>query len=368
MPSTITIKTSVGKNKIGKGQPVFVIAELSGNHLQDYARAEKLVRAAAEAGADAVKLQTYTASTMTLNSDKEWFRVGGKDNPKAWQGQTLYQLYQKANTPWEWHPKLQKLAQDLGIVFFSTPFDATAVDFLEKLNVPCYKIASYEATDIPLLKKVARTGKPVIMSVGFASLDEIELAVKTLRENGSENIALLHCLTSYGSTPDLASANLSTINDLETHFGVNAGFSDNNAGIDLPVKAVMAGAMIVEKHLILSRLDGGPDAQFSLEPEELKQMVQKIREVQGQILENSDEAWGKVHYGPANEKEEYNKRFRRSIFASRSIKKGEKFTSENIRVIRPSFGLEPKYYEGTLGRYAAQDIEIATPLTKEMVA
>ncbi len=362
------INTLKIKNRtIGPGWTVFVVAELSGNHLQDYERAEKLVYAAAEAGVDAVKLQTYTADTMTIDSDKEWFLVGGKANPKEWQGQTLYELYQKANTPWEWHPKLQKLVTDLGLIFFSTPFDETAVDFLEKLEVPCYKIASYEATDIPFLKKVGATGKPVIMSVGFASQNEIELAVKTLRESGCEQLALLHCLTSYGSTPDLENTNLETIKDLATRFGVIAGFSDNNAGVELPVKAVMAGAQIVEKHLILSRNEGGPDAQFSLEPREFKEMVSKIRELNGKKLDETDRAWGKVHYGPVNIAEEYNKRFRRSIFVVKDIKRGEKFSPENIRVIRPAFGLEPKYYEEVLGKSAARDIEFGTPLSREMI-
>lgn len=365
------MEIKLGNKKIGQGHPVFIIAELSGNHLQDYSRAEKLVRAAAVAGADAVKLQTYTPDTMTIDSDKEWFFVGGKDNPKDWQGQTLYELYKKAMTPWEWHPKLMKLATDLGLVFFSTPFDASAVDFLETLNVPCYKIASYEVTDIPLLKTVASTKKTVIVSVGFATLDEIEEAVKTLRENGTTDLALLHCLTSYGSDSDIVNAYLANIKDLQGRFNVVSGFSDNNAGIQLPVKAVKVGALIIEKHLTLSRADGGPDAQFSLEPAEFKEMVRRIRAGTSPTLlfakEGERGSSNRVHYGPANEKEEYNKRFRRSIFAVKDIKKGEKLTAENIRVIRPAFGLQPKLYESILGKTATKDIKRETPLKWEMV-
>jgi len=364
MSAILTIKTAKGEKKIGAGHPVFVMAELSGNHMQDYDRAVKLVRAAADAGADAVKLQTYTADTITLDSDKEWFRVGGKDNPKDWQGQTLYQLYQKANTPWDWHPKLQKIAESLGRIFFSTPFDDTAVDFLEKLDVPVYKIASYEATDIPLLKKVAATGKPVILSVGFATIEEIELAVKTLRENGCREIALLHCLTSYGKAPSPNTAFLANIQDLADRFGAVSGFSDNNAGIELPIAAVRAGATIVEKHLTLSRAEGGPDAQFSLEPSEFAEMTRQIRAVEKETRQREA---GEVRYGPANEQEEYNKRFRRSIFVARNIAAGEKFIAENVRVVRPAFGLEPKYYEKVLGRVATSDIEAGTPLKWNLI-
>src|SRR3989344_893705 len=278
----IEIKTTRGIRKIGQGQPTFVVAELSANHLQDYDRAVKLIHAAAEAGADAVKLQTYTADTMTIDSDKKWFVVGGKDNPKDWQGQTLYQLYEKASTPWDWHPRLQKLAEDLGLVFFSTPFDGSAVDFLEGLNVPIYKIASYEVTDIPLLKKIGRTQKPVLMSVGFATLEEIELAVQPLHYSGAGQIAILHCLTSYGTAPQNHEANLANIRDLGLRFSSVVGFSDNNAGIELPLAAVRASALIIEKPLTLSRAEGGPDAQFSLEPSEMAEMIRQIRSTQDQ--------------------------------------------------------------------------------------
>ena len=354
----------IGSRCVGAGAAPLIIAEMSGNHNQSLDVALQIVEAAARAGAHALKLQTYTADTITLDSDKEWFRVGGKDNPRDWQGQTLYQLYQKANTPWDWHPKLQKIAESLGLIFFSTPFDDTAVDFLEKLDVPVYKIASYEATDTPLLKKVATAGKPVILSVGFATIEEIKLAVKTLRENGCREIALLHCLTSYGKAPSADTAYLGNIQDLADRFGVVSGFSDNNAGIELPIAAVRAGAVIVEKHLTLSRAEGGPDAQFSLETSEFAEMTRQIRAVEKKARQREA---GEIRYGPANEQEEYNKRFRRSIFVARNIAAGEKFTAENVRVVRPAFGLEPKYYEKVLGRVATSDITAGTPLKWDLI-
>lgn len=356
--------------KVGQGSPVFVVAEISGNHYQNYDEAVKLVKAAAEAGADAVKFQTYTPDTMTINSNKQWFRVGGEDNPENWQGKTLYQLYQENYTPWGWLPKLKKLVEDLGLVFFSTPFDETAVDFLEGLGTPCYKIASYEITDIPLLKKVGETGKPVIISVGFVDLREIELAVETLKQSGAFKIALLHCLTNYSEGVQKEQAYLGTIADLAERFKLISGFSDNNAGIEVPVAAVESGACIIEKHLILDRKLGGADAGFSLEPREFKEMVRKIRlltpTLSSQRRGRKGEE-GRIHYGPANAQEEYNKRFRRSIFAVKDIKNGEKLTRDNIRVIRPAFGLEPKYYQEVLGKTARLNIEKGTPLSWELL-
>lgn len=359
----------IGEKKIGTKNPCFVVAELSGNHHQNYDEAVALVRAAKEAGADAVKLQTYTADTITLRSDKEWFRVGGKDNPEGWKGKTLYELYTEASTPWEWQPKLKELADEIGIMLFSSPFDETAVDFLEKMQVPCYKIASYEVTDFLLLRKVARTGKPVIMSVGYASLQEIEFALKTLRENGAKDIAVLHCVTGYSGKPEVADMHLSTIKDLQTRFGVVGGFSDNNAGIEIPLMAVAAGAGVIEKHIILDRKQGGPDAQFSLEPSELKEMVRSIRVVEsGEMkLSVAQKLLGKSHYGPANALEEYNRRWRRSLFAGEDIKRGELFTRENVRDVRPAFGLETKYYDEVVGKRATKDIDFATPLAWDMV-
>ena len=357
----------IGERSVGGKNPGFIVAEIAGNHHQKYEEAEALVRAAHVAGADAVKLQTYTPDTMTLNSDKEWFRVGMEaDNPTSWKGKTLYQLYQTAYTPWDWQPKLKKLADELGILLFSSPFDTTAVDFLEKMNVTCYKIASYEVNDLILLKKVAQTGKPVIMSVGYASAEDINLALKTLRENGAKDIAILHCITDYKGKPDEARANLATIADIEKRWGVPAGFSDNSGGIDIPIMASKAGAAIIEKHIILSRSLGGPDADFSLEPEELKELVDVLKNGKNHFIDENrfQKVLGQPFYGPRNELEKYNLRWRRSLFAAKDIKKGEIFTSENVRSVRPSFGLHTKYYEQVIGKTAAMDIEFATPLQK----
>ena len=359
----------IGKKNVGSGYHCFVVAEISGNHHQNYDEAVALVMAAAEASADAVKLQTYTPDTMTLNSDREWFKVGGEDNPDLWKGKTLYQLYQTAYTPWDWQPKLKKLADELGIILFSTPFDDTAVDFLEKMDVSCYKIASYEATDFVLLRKVARTGKPVIVSIGYASLDEVKFALDTLINNGAKDIAILHCVTGYSGNPKMGDMNLKTIADIRERFGLVSGFSDNNAGIEIPVMAVMAGASIVEKHMILDRKTGGPDSNFSLEPQEFKEMVARIRKVENKNMETEvpEVVLGAIHYGPNNKLEEYNKRWRRSLFAVRAIKAGELFTKDNIRSIRPAFGLTTKYCDELIGKKAVMDIEFATPISWEMV-
>lgn len=345
---------------IGPGYPCFIIAEISANHNQSFDTAAAIIQAVAEAGADAVKLQTYTPDTITIDCDKEWFRIGGTENPDEWRSKTLYKLYQTAYTPWEWQPKLKKIADDLGMLLFSSPFDETAVDFLEQMNVPCYKVASYETTHIPLLKKIAATGKPVIMSTGFATEEEIALAVRTLRDLGSTEIALLHCVTSYAEMPQDIDLHLRNIPDLAARFGVVSGFSDNNGGIEAAVAAVLAGASIVEKHVILSHDEGGPDAKFSITPEELKEMVRRIRE--------AEKTLGTVHYGPLNSAEEYNTRFRRSIFVVQDIKAGEQFTANNVRVIRPAQGLAPKFYEEIIGQVATEDIERGTPLSWDQIS
>ena len=331
----------IDNKKIGIGHPCFIVAEISANHNQNYEKAVEIIKAAAKAGADAIKLQTYTPDTMTIDSDKEWFQVGGKDNPDSWQGKTLYDLYKTAYTPWDWQPRLKKIAEDLGMMLFSTPFDETAVDFLEEMNVPCYKIASYEVNDISLLRKIARTGKPVIISLGYASLEDAELAVSTLRENGTKELAVLHCVTGYSDTPRLENMNLRTIIDIRERFGVVSGFSDNNGGVGVPIIAAAMGASIIEKHFITSRQEGGPDARFSIEPEELARMVKTIRD--------AEKSMGKVQYGPVNEIEEYNKRWRRSLFVVKDMKAGEEFTRENVRSIRPAFGLHTKFIDG-IGR------------------
>lgn len=367
MQKTIIIQ---GK-EIGEGKPVFVVAEISGNHHQKYEEAEALVRAAHKARADAIKLQTYTPDTITMKSDKKWFRVGenDNDNPEIWKGKTLYELYQTAYTPWDWQPKLKKLADELGIILFSTPFDVTAVDFLEAMNVPCYKIASYEATDEILLKKVAQTKKPVIISVGYASGEEVERAVAILREHGSGEIVVLHCITDYKSEADENNANLATITDIAERFNVVAGFSDNSGGIDVPLIAAKSGAAIIEKHIILDRALGGPDAQFSLEPEELKEMVAILRGKKEHIIdgERYQRAFGEPHYGPRNEIEKYNLRWRRSLFVTKDIKKGERFTPENIHSIRPAFGLHTRHYEEVLGEIASRNIEAGTSLSWDLI-
>lgn len=349
----------IGSKKIGLDHPCFIVTELSGNHHQKFDEAVDLIKAAAKAGADAVKLQTYTPDTITLNSNKKWFKVGGKDNPESWKNKTLYKLYKKAYTPWEWQPKLKRIAESLGLIFFSTPFDETAVDFLEKISVPCYKVSSYDVINIPLLIKIAETKKPVIMSVGFASIREIQMAIKSLRGNGTRQIAILHCVTAYSKEPKLDEMNLRTISDISGRFGVVGGFSDNNAGIEMPVQAAIAGAAIIEKHLILKRSSGGLDARFSIEPEEFKAMVQRIRDAKMTL--------GKIHYGSASQAEEYNKHFRPSIWVTKDIKKGDKFKKENIRCVRPGNGLSPKHYEKILGLRAKAYIEAYTPMSWGLV-
>lgn len=365
---------------VGEGQPCFIVAELSGNHHQKYEEAVELIKQAKKAGADAVKLQTYTPE-ITLNSRKKWFVVKAEgDRPEAWVDRSLWELYQTAYTPWEWQPKLKKLADELGIVLFSTPFFESAVDFLEKeVQPPCYKIGAYEAVHIPLLQKVAKTGKPAIISIGFASLEEVDEALRTLRSNGCQDIVALHCITTYSDKPSWEHANLRVITDVSQRFGVIGGFSDNNAGIEIPVvAAVAAGASVLEKHFILDRSLGGPDARFSLEPKEFKYMVELIRrgekgEREAVLSELSisseqvEKAMGQVHYGPASPAEEANKEFRPSIWVQKPVKKGELFTLENIRVARPGAGLLPKHFDGVLGKRATRDIEEATPLTLDLV-
>ncbi len=349
----------LGSRTVGEGHPVFVIAEVSANHRQNIDVAKEIIRAAANAGADAIKLQTYTADTMTLDARTEPFMVANPGNPDIWKGKSLYELYTGASTPWEWHAELKALTESLGLEFFSSPFDATAVDFLEELGASFYKVASYECTDIPLLKKIASTGKPVIMSVGFATLEEIDASVNALREAGAKDIILLHCVTSYAETPEETDMHFRNIRDLAERFDVVTGFSDNNGGSEMPVLAVAAGARVIEKHVLVHREDGGADARFSLEPDELADMVTRIRGV--------ERALGTVAYGPQSEAERENTQYRRSIFVAKPVKKGETFTPENIRVIRPAHGLEPKYYEEVLGKAASRDLERATPLAWDMI-
>jgi len=350
----ITIQTPKGKRKVGPGQPTFIVAEMSGNHNQSYARAKEIIDAAAQADADAIKLQTYTADTLTINSDKKYFQIKSGSN---WSGKTLYQLYQEAYTPWNWQLKLKQYAEKKGLVLFSTPFDETAVKFLEKMKVPLYKIAGYEMADIPLLKTIARTKKPVIMSAAMATGQEVDLSVKTLRKFGTSQLAVLHCVDAYPSQP--ADMNIKTIPDIIKRFNVVSGISDHSLNNIGAIASVALGGSIIEKHLTLSRKDGGPDAKFSLEPGEFKSLVQAVRDL--------EKAVGKISYG-MGKNELPNFIFRRSLFVVQYIKKGEKFTPRNVRVIRPGYGLAPKYYEKLMGKRATKDIEQGTPLTKELIA
>ena len=354
-----TISTPQGPRKIGPGEPCFIVAELSGNHHQDFDKAVEMIRAAKEAGADAIKIQTYTPDTMTIDCDKQEFMVKGKDQPEDWKGQKLYDLYKLAYTPWDWDEKLQKITEELGMVFFSTPFDPSAVEFLEKLNVPCYKIASYEATDFVLLRAVAKTKKPIIMSVGFATQDEVEFALKTLRENGAEDIVVLFCVTAYSDTPNLDEINLHTMLDIRDRYDVVVGFSDNNGGVDVPVTAAMMGASMIEKHFMIGRKEGGPDARFSVEPNEFAEMVKGVR--------HAERIAGKIHYGVQGAQEQENTFFRRSLFVVKDVKKGEAFTPENVRSIRPSSGMPTKHYDEVMGKLAKQDIERGTPLSWDLI-
>lgn len=350
---SFTIMTPKGKRKIGYGEPCFIIAEMSGNHNHDYNRALKIIDAAVEAGADAIKLQTYTANTLTIDSDKEYFKVKVND---AWAGSTLYQLYKQAHTPWEWQPKLKKYAEEKGILLFSTPFDETAVDFLENMDVSLYKVASFETGDLELLKKIGRTKKPVIMSRGLTGLDDLALAIKTLQEAGAPQVAVLHCVSSYPAMPE--QMNLATIPDIAKRFGVVSGLSDHTLGITAAIASVALGASIIEKHFTLDRSEGGPDAVFSLEPAELKELVRAVRDAQ--------QALGKPTY-ETGKKESENKVFRRSIFVVNDIKKGEEFNRENTRVIRPGYGLEPKELPNVFGKTAKEDIARGTPLSWNLI-
>lgn len=347
------IQTPKGKRKIGPGQPCFIIAEMSGNHNHDFNRALKIIDAAAAAGVDAIKLQTYTADTITIDSDKDYFQVKVND---AWAGNTLYQLYEMAHTPWDWQPKLKEYAENKGVVLFSTPFDDTAVDFLEKMGVVMYKVASFESGDLELLKKIGSTKKPVIMSRGMTSIEGLELAIKTLKDAGAPEVAVLHCISSYPATPD--QMNLATIPDIYSRFGVVSGLSDHTLGITAAISSVALGASVIEKHFTLKRSEGGPDAAFSLEPQEMKELVKSVREAEAAI--------GKPNY-EVDKKESENFVFRRSIFVIKDIKKGEKFTRENVRVIRPGYGLEPKELPNILGKKATKDIERGMPLKLDLI-
>ena len=338
----------IGERRIGPGYPVYVVAEVSANHGQSFDRAVEIIKAAKEAGADAVKIQTYTPETITIDCDNKYFMIKGT----IWKGKNLYKLYGEAYTPWKWQPKLKKIADKLGIDLFSTPFDFSAVDFLEKMNVPAYKIASVELVDIPLIRKIARLGKPVIMSTGMATLQEIKEAVNALKAEGNNQIALLKCTSEYPADP--RDMNLKTIPDMAKKFGTVIGLSDHTLGIASSVAAVSLGACIIEKHLTLSRKEPGPDSSFSLEPAELKEMVSEIRTVEA--------ALGKVSY-TFTEKEKATRVFRRSLFAVKDIEKGEELTADNVRSIRPAYGIPPKHYDCVIGKRSKKKIKFGTPLS-----
>jgi len=342
----------IGKRKIGPGHPTFIVAEISGNHNQSYKKALKIIDSAISAGVDAIKMQTYTADTITINSDKKWFQI--TEGP--WKGQNLYNLYKKAFTPWKWQKKLKEHVEKKGVIFFSSPFDETSVNFLQSLKVQVYKVASFEIVDIGLLEKIGKTKKPVIISRGMASLDEIKLAVKTLYKNGTSQIAILHCVSDYPADPK--DMNLTTIQDLAKIFKVVAGLSDHSLGITTSIAAVALGASIIEKHITLNRSEGGPDAAFSLEPKELKDLVRAIREV--------EQSFGKPTY-IISKNEVKNRTFRRSLFVVKNIKKGEKLTKINIRSIRPGYGLATKYFDSVIGKVALKDVEKGTPLSWNLI-
>jgi len=344
---------NIGERKIGEGQPVFIIAELSANHRQNYGVAVETVKAAKRCGADAVKLQTYTPDTLTLDSDAPCFQI---KNGSPWDGRTLYQLYKEAYTPWEWQPKLKQVAEDLGLICFSSPFDPTAVDFLEKMQVPAYKIASFEITDIPLIAYVASKGKPVILSTGIAGREDIVEAIAACKRMGNDDIALLKCTSSY-PTP-LDAVNLRTLVDMIKTFRTVTGVSDHTLGISVPVAAVALGAKIIEKHLILEKSLGGPDAAFSLSPDAFGAMVASVRE--------AETALGEVRYA-LSEGAIKNRLFARSLFVVEDMKAGERFTEANFRSIRPGEGLHPKYRPQILGRRSRANIAKGTPLCWDLI-
>jgi len=344
------IKTiKIANYLIGLEQPTFIVAEMSGNHNQSLDRALAIVEAAAEAGVHAVKLQTYTADTLTIDVRREEFYIN--DTNSLWRGQSLYELYKKAYTPWEWHEPIFKRCRELGLIAFSTPFDETAVDFLERLNVPAYKIASFENNHLPLIRKVASTGKPLIISTGMTTIAELDEAVETAREFGCEDIVLLKCTSTYPAMPE--DSNILTIPHMRELFQCQVGLSDHTRGIGVAVASVALGATIIEKHFTLSRTDGGVDSAFSLERGEMKLLVEETRKAW--------QALGKISYG-TSEKEKISAKFRRSIYVVKDIKKGEEFTSKNLRIIRPGNGLPPKFYDILLGKKARKDIKKGTPL------
>jgi pseudaminic acid synthase len=340
--------------RIGPDAKPFVIAEMSGNHNQSLDRALAIVDAAAKAGAHAMKIQTYTADTMTLDLDVGEFAIS--DPKSLWYGNTLYKLYEEAHTPWDWHQPIFDRCKQLGMVGFSTPFDSTSVDFLESLQVPVYKISSFENTDIPLIRKVAATGKPIIMSTGMATAAELDESVRAAREAGCKHIVLLKCTSTYPATA--GNTNISTIPHMRQLFGCQVGLSDHTMGNGVAVASVALGATVIEKHFTLSRADGGVDSAFSVEPAEFNLLVTET--------ERAWESLGEVSYGPT-EKEMASLQFRRSLYVAKDMKSGEVFTQENLRAVRPGFGLPPKYFDTILGKSVKRDVAAGTPVAWDLL-
>ncbi|CDQ20643.1 pseudaminic acid synthase [Halobacillus karajensis] len=344
----------IGERRIGPDHPPFIIAEMSGNHNHSLDRALEIVEKAASAGAHALKVQTYTADTMTLNHKGDEFQI--RDGESLWKGKSLYELYQEAYTPWEWHAKIFDRCRELGMIGFSTPFDESSVDFLESLHVPMYKIASFENTDLPLIRKVAKTGKPVIISTGMATAGEIAEMAEAFESAGGKELILLKCTSSYPATPE--NSNIATIPHLKDLFSCQVGLSDHTLGTGVAVASVALGATVVEKHFTLARKDGGVDAQFSLEPEEMRALVEETK--------RAWQALGKVNYGPTTSEKSSGK-YRRSLYITKDLKAGETLTEDNFRAIRPGYGLPPKYYEVLLGKKVNADIKRGTPMSWDLI-
>lgn len=337
----------IGKHIISESGPAYIVAEMSGNHNMSLDRAKEIIKAASLAGADAVKIQTYTPDTITIDCDDDIFKA----QSELWEGMTLYKLYQTAYTPWEWQKELKEYAQELGLDFFSSPFDLTAIEFLEELDVPAYKVASFEINDIPFIRRIAETGKPIIISTGIAYLEDIDLAVRTCMEAGNENVILLKCVSAYPAP--FEEMNLRVIPNMAQTFECLTGLSDHSLGTETAVASIALGGKVIEKHLTLRRSDGGPDAAFSMEPEEFAQMVHQVR--------NVEKALGRVTY-ELNQKQMKNRLCARSLFVVGDIKQGEIFTEENVRSIRPNAGMHTKYYGSVLGQRARCDLKKGTPM------
>lgn len=343
----------ISNKTINTNSSTFIIAELSANHNQNYDVALKTIEAIKKSGADAVKIQTYTPDTMTIDCNNEYFKI---KHDTLWDGMNLYDLYKKAYTPWEWQPKLKKIAEDLGLIFFSSPFDKTSVDFLEELNVPAYKIASFEITDIPLIEYVASKGKPMIISTGVAEIDDINEAIEACKRNGNDNIILLKCTSSYPAP--IEDVNIKTIPDMIERFKTIVGLSDHTITSSAAIGAVALGAKVIEKHFILDRSISGPDSAFSIEPKEFSNMVKSIREVESSL--------GEISY-KLNERSKKSRKFVRSLFVVENMKKGDVFSEDNIRSIRPGDGLPPKYLNDILGKKAKKELKRGVPLNWEVI-